>query len=130
VVVDVDVDSGSVVWINWRVHNATGQILTSGAVSQAERTTSTVDVTGLRPGEYRTGFYEAGNWTEPNLSSVHNVCYDHKGWSYWDGSFGRDTFSTSAQKWRDIYIFLRDGALLVTPEGAFDDRRLVSFGAC
>ncbi|MFD7046217.1 hypothetical protein [Rhodococcus jostii] len=125
-----DVDTGPVEWINWRVHNATGQTLTSGTVTQVEHTKSSVDVTGLKPGEYRTGFYEAGSWYEPNYSSVDNVCYNHTQWSFWDHFFGADTFGTSSRKWRDVYIFFRGGTLSVTPEGAFDDRDLNPSRSC
>ncbi|MFC9769565.1 hypothetical protein [Rhodococcus jostii] len=120
-----DADPGPVEWIDWRVHNYTDQVLTSGSFYKEDlgRGESEIDVTGLTRGQYWTGMYAAGEWANMNLTSARNVCYNHTAWSM-------DRLPTPYARWRDVYVFVSGGQLFITPEGAYENWFLDPTGAC
>ncbi|MFC9769626.1 hypothetical protein [Rhodococcus jostii] len=116
-----DTDAGSGDNVEWRVHNYTDKALTSGIFFKEEVDVSSVDITGLKPGEVKSGIYQS-RWEVPNITTGH-VCFNNTLWYM-------DTQGTPEARWRDVYVFFRGGQLFVTPEGALDNRIMKPAGPC
>ncbi|MFC9769015.1 hypothetical protein [Rhodococcus jostii] len=127
-----DADPASTATVTWRMHNYTDRVITGGLFRRAQGhdasdadflTGSSIDVTGLKPGETRSGTYESRSGYKDYTKGLF-VCHMNTLWANYAAQ------ETVGDRWHDVYVFYGNGNLFFTWEGAYNNRYLDRVGTC